>query len=68
MYLASGHELKRPQRALHVGYVRLQIIQRIGDAGLELRRRLPRGAGRGDLVERGGGCHDCGGRCSGKKQ
>jgi hypothetical protein len=52
-YLASGDELQWSQRALQVGDVGLEVVEGIGDAGLDLRGRLPRWAVRSDLVERG---------------
>ena len=56
-YLTSRNELQRPQRRLHVRDIRLQIVEGICDAGLELGRFLPRRARRCDLVE---GSHDYG--------
>jgi hypothetical protein len=58
-YLARRDELQWSQRTLHVGDVGLEVVERIGDAGLDLRRRLPRRAVGGDLVE-GGRRHDGG--------
>ena len=56
-YLTSGHELQGPERALHVGDVGLQVVDRAGDAGLQLGGVLPRGARGRDLVDVS---HDCG--------
>lgn len=58
-YLAGGDELQRPQGAAHVRDVGLELVDGIGDAGLNLagvgaRRRVG-----GDLVK-GGGRHGCG--------
>lgn len=50
-YLASGDELERAQRAPHVGDVGLEVVERIGDARLDLGRVLPRGAIGSDLVQ-----------------
>ena len=50
-YLAGRNELQRPQRALHVRDVGLQIIKGVGDTALELRGLLLRRARRRDLVE-----------------
>ena len=53
-YLAGGDELQRPQGAAHVRDVGLELVDGIGNAGLDLagvgaRRRVG-----GDLVESGG--------------
>ena len=58
-YLTSRHELQGPERAFHVGDVGLQVVDRAGDAGLQLGRVLPRGAGGRNLVDVS---HDCGAR------
>jgi hypothetical protein len=58
-YLACRDKLQWSQRALHVGNVGLEVVECIGNAGLDLRGRLPRWAVRGDLVE-GGRRHDGG--------
>lgn len=57
-HLACGHELKRAERNLEVGGVRLKIEESSRDAGLKLRRARARWAVLGDLVE---GAHVCGG-------
>lgn len=60
-HLACGHELKRAERDLEVGGVRLEVVESSRNAGLELGRALARGARGRDLVE---GAHGCGGcRC-----
>lgn len=61
-YLASRHELQRPQRGPHVWDVGLEVVESIGDAGLDFRRVLPRRAVGRNLVE-SGLRHDCGCRC-----
>ena len=55
-YLSSRDELQGSQRGLHVRDIRLEIIECVRDAGLELRRLLPRCARRCNLVE---GSHCC---------
>lgn len=50
-YLASGHELKRAESALHVLGVVLEILEGIVDGSLNLRRRRARRAVGGDLGE-----------------
>lgn len=57
-YLAGGHELERAQRGLHVRDVLLEVVESIGNAGLDLGGALPRGAVGSDLVQ--GGRHGCG--------
>lgn len=57
-YLAGGHELERTQRRLHVRDVLLEVVESIGNAGLDLGGALPRGAVGSDLVQ--GGRHGCG--------
>lgn len=57
-YLACGHELKRAERDLEVGGVRLEVVESSRDAALELGRALARRARGRDLVE---GAHGCGG-------
>ena len=49
--------MKRSKCDLEVGRVGLQVVERTGDAGLELGRVLARWARGRDLVE---GTHDCG--------
>lgn len=56
-HLSRGHKLQWPERGLHVWDVGLQIVEGVGDVGLELGWTLARRAGRCDLVEGG---HDCG--------
>ena len=56
-YLAGRHKLERAESALHVWDVRLEVVESIGDAGLDLRGRLPRWAVWRNLVQ-GGGRHD----------
>ena len=51
--LARRCELKGSQSGLHVGGVGFQVIDGIGDAGLQLRRMLARRAVGRDLVEMG---------------
>lgn len=55
-YLAGRHELERAECALQVWDVGLKVVESIGDAGLNLRGRLPRWAVWRDLVQ-GGGRH-----------
>jgi len=59
-YLAGGDELERTKRAAHVGDVLLELIESVGDVGLDLRWVLARRAVARDLVECGRrhGC-DC---------
>lgn len=57
-HLACGHELKRAERDLEVGSVRLEVVESSRDAGLQLGGALARGARGRDLVE---GAHGCGG-------
>lgn len=64
-YLACGHELERAESGLHVGDVALEVVEGIGDAGLDLRGGLPRWAVWRDLVQ-GGGRHG-GWRCGLKR-
>ena len=54
-YLAGGDELKRTERAAHVGDVGLELVKSSGDVGLDFRRLLARRAVARDLVE---GRHD----------
>lgn len=54
-YLASSDELERAQRSAQVGNVGLEIVQSVGNAGLDLRRGGPRGAVGSDLVDCGTG-------------
>lgn len=56
-YLTGRNELQRPQRGLHIRDVGLQVVEGVCDTALELRRLLPRGTCRRDLVE---GSHNCG--------
>ena len=51
-HLLRRDELQRPQGDLEVGGVGLEVVQGLGNVLLQLRRRLPRRAGRGDLVQR----------------
>lgn len=68
-YLACRDELQRPQGALHVGNVGLELVQRRSDAGLDFGGLGPRWAVGRDLVKRllrhGGGV--CGGWQSGRE-
>lgn len=50
-YLSRAHELQRPEGALHVRDVGLELIQGSCDVGLDLGRVLPRRAVGRDLVE-----------------
>lgn len=58
-YLTSRDELQWPQPAAEVGSVSLEVVQRIGDAGLRLVRVLPRWAIRSNLVQSLIRSHDC---------
>ena len=58
-YLAGRHELERAESGLHVWDVGLEVVESIGDAGLDLRGRLPRRAVWRNLVQ-GGGRHGVG--------
>jgi hypothetical protein len=53
-YLAGRDKLQRAQRTLQVGDIVLEVSQRVGDAGLNLGRVLPRRAVGRDLVQRVG--------------
>lgn len=55
-YLTSRHELQRAQRRLQVLGVVLEVVQSIGERGLQLGGALSRRGVGGDLVE---GSHDC---------
>jgi len=59
-YLAGGDKLKRPEGSLHVRDVGLKLVERSGDAALDLIGLGPRGAVRRDLVK--GGLRHGGGR------
>jgi hypothetical protein len=63
-HLSCGNELKGSERDLQVGGVGLEVIERTGDAGLELGWVLTGWARGRDLVE---GAHDCG-DCREEKQ
>lgn len=58
-YLAGRHELQRPQGTAHVWDVGLELVQRICDAGLDLRGVLARRAVAGDFVKSGGHGEGC---------
>ena len=54
-HLTGRDELQRAQGDLQIGSVRLEVVQSLSDALLELRGVGPRGAVGGDLVEGGAG-------------
>lgn len=51
-YLARRHELQRTQSALHVGDIRLQLIEGGSETGFDFRRLGPRRAIGSDFIER----------------
>lgn len=55
-HLTRRNKLQWPQRTPHIGNVRLEIVERVGDASLQLGRVLPRRAVGRDLVK---SSHDC---------